>query len=109
MSDTNALNPEPITKININDNSKIIYALIAQYPTELHMLFEFSKLEYMNSKAIGYLTDWYGKVTEGKGKIVISNPQANILDILEAVGITELIKCYKSIEEAQTQLFKKEE
>jgi anti-anti-sigma factor len=93
---------------NIDLNSKTIYDVIAQHPTKLYLLFDFSKLEYMNSKSIGYITDWYGKVSEGGGKIVIAAPPENILDILQAVGITELIKCYKYLEEAKDQLFKKD-
>ena len=41
----------------------------------------------MNSKSIGYLTDWYTKLSEKK-EIVIANARANILDILQVVGLT---------------------
>jgi len=93
---------------NIDLNSQIIYKIIAEHPKELFLLFDFSKLEYMNSKSIGYLTDWYGKITEGGGKIAISSPPQTVLEILQAVGITELVKCYNTFEEAQAQLFQKE-
>jgi len=134
MADANALSPQPIDNIkvenlltpepsmtgklirvigqldesNISINSKIIYDIIAKHPTELYLLFDLTKLEYMNSKAIGYFTDWYGKIMEGKGKIVIANAPPTVMDILQAVGITELVKCYTTVEEAQFQLFKKE-
>jgi anti-anti-sigma regulatory factor len=58
----------------------------------------------MNSKSIGYLTDWYGKVTEGGGKIVISKAKSNILDILQVVGLTQLINCYPTLDEAKFAL-----
>ncbi|MBP7898795.1 hypothetical protein KAZ92_02510, partial [Candidatus Gracilibacteria bacterium] len=56
---------------NIDEKAQEIYALLTQNPQGLYMIFDFEKLEYMNSKSIGYLTDWFGKVTEGQGKIVI--------------------------------------
>ncbi len=93
---------------NIDLKSKTIYDIIAQHPKDLFLLFDFSQLEYMNSKSIGYLTDWYGKITEGGGKIVISGPPENVLSILQAVGITELVKCYNTFEEAKSNLFTKE-
>lgn len=92
---------------NISINSKIIYDIIAQHPTGLYLLFDLSKLEYMNSKAIGYLTDWYGKINNGGGKIVIAGPPQNVLEILQTVGITELVKCYNTLDEAKFQLFQK--
>ena len=57
----------------------------------------------MNSKSIGYLTDWYTKLSEKKG-IVIANARANILDILQVVGLTQLIKCVPTIEEAKASI-----
>ena len=60
----------------------------------------------MNSKSIGYLTDWYGKITEGNGKIVITKTRDNILDILQVVGLTQLIQCYANEEEAKLALFR---
>ncbi len=93
---------------NIDQNSKTIYDVIAQHPKNLYLLFDFTELQYMNSKSIGYLTDWYGKINEEGGKAVILGAPATILDILQAVGITELIKCYNSMDEAKLNLFKKD-
>ncbi|MCC7197605.1 STAS domain-containing protein [Candidatus Peregrinibacteria bacterium] len=89
---------------NVDEKAKIIYAIIEQAPKNLFLLFDFEGLEYMNSKSIGYLTDWYGKVTEGGGKIVISKAKSNILDILQVVGLTQLINCYPTLDEAKFAL-----
>ena len=55
----------------------------------------------MNSKSIGYLTDWYGRVTGKNGKIVIAKARENIMDILQVVGLTQLINCYPTLDEAK--------
>jgi len=93
-----------LDETNVDEKAKLIYALFEKDPKNLYLLFNFSDLEYMNSKSIGYLTDWYGKVSEGGGKIVIASARPNILDILEVVGLTQLINCYPSIDEAKLAL-----
>jgi anti-anti-sigma factor len=89
---------------NVDEKAKTIYSVIEQSPKNLFLLFDFEGLEYMNSKSIGYLTDWYGKITEGGGKIVISKAKSNILDILQVVGLTQLINCYPTLDEAKFAL-----
>lgn len=93
-----------LDETNVDEKAKLIYALIEQSPKNLHLLMDFENLEYMNSKSIGYLTDWYGKITEGGGKIVIAKARPNILDILEVVGLTQLINCYPTTDEAKLAL-----
>lgn len=86
---------------NVDEKAKGIYDVINGTPQGLFLIFDFEKLEYMNSKSIGYLTDWYSKLAEKKGGIVIANAKPNILDILQVVGITQLIKCVSTIDEAK--------
>jgi anti-anti-sigma factor len=114
ISDVESSKPETIVKLikivgqldesNVDEEAKKIYDLIEQNPKNLNLILDFEGLEYMNSKSIGYLTDWYGKVYENGGKVVIANAKPNILDILEVVGLTQLIKNYPSAEEAKAAL-----
>lgn len=86
---------------NVDEKAQEVYGVINQNPQGLFMIFDFGKLEYMNSKSIGYLTDWYGKVTQGNGKIVIAQAKQNISDILQVVGLTQLIPIYNNVDEAK--------
>jgi anti-anti-sigma factor len=90
-----------LDETNVDEKAKTIYALIEQTPKNLNLLFDLENLVYMNSKGIGYLTDWYGKITEGGGKLIIAKARPNILDILDVVGLTQLIKCYSTVDEAK--------
>lgn len=90
---------------NIDERAKEFYAMIEKCPKKLFMLFDLQNLEYMNSKTIGYLTDWAEKVMSGGGRIVISRASTGILDILTTVGITSFIKPYTTLEEAKANLF----
>jgi anti-anti-sigma factor len=89
---------------NVDEKAKLIYKIIEEAPQNLYLIFDFEELEYMNSKSIGYLTDWYGKITEGKGKIAIAKAKSNILDILQVVGLTQLINTYSTVDEAKFAL-----
>ena len=89
---------------NVDEKAKEIYELINKATVPLFLIFDFQGLEYMNSKSIGYLTDWYTKLNEKKGGIVVSQARPNIIDILQVVGITQLIKCVGSLDEAKLAL-----
>lgn len=91
---------------NVDEKSKIIYDLISQTPQNLCIIFDFEGLEYMNSKSIGYLTDWYTKISEKQGKIVIAKARPNIFDILQVVGLTQLISCVSTLDEAKMAIMK---
>ena len=86
---------------NVDEKSKVIYQMLETVPQGLNVIFDFSGLEYMNSKSIGYLTDWYSKISATGGKVVIAQARDNILDILQVVGLTQLINAYASVEEAK--------
>jgi|SRR3989344_2256143 len=86
---------------NVDDNAKLIYELIEKSPAKTSYVFDFSGLEYMNSKAIGYLIDWHLKITEKEGKIILAACRENIIDILNIVGLTQIIENVGTIEEAK--------
>lgn len=85
---------------NVDQESQKIYELLQKYPNNHYLVMDLAGLEYMNSKSIGYLTDWYGKTSVSGGKILLAAPRENILDILNVVGLTQLMNAYESLEEA---------
>lgn len=89
---------------NVDTKIQEIYKIVETNPKGLNLIFDLSNLEYMNSKSIGYLTDLYGKITELGGQVAISNAKSNILDILQVVGLTQLIKTFTTLEEAKSHL-----
>jgi len=85
---------------NVDEKIKEIYKAIEETPKNLSMVFEMSELDYMNSKSIGYITDLYGKLTEAGGKVAIAGAKPNILDILQVVGLTQLIPTFDTVKAA---------
>lgn len=89
---------------NIDEKIKDVYKLVEANPKGLNLLFDLENLEYMNSKSIGYMTDLYGKITETGGQVVIAKAKPNIIDILQVVGLTQLIKTFDNTPDAQNYL-----
>lgn len=89
---------------NVDAQAKKVYELLEKLPEKSALIFDFAGLEYMNSRSIGYLTDWYSKMTEKSGKLVITQARNNIEDILKVVGLTQIIEFYLSNEEAKLAL-----
>ncbi len=89
---------------NVDEKIQEIYKALEVSPKGTSLIFDFENLEYMNSKSIGYLTDIYGKITENGGKMTIAKARPNILDILQVVGLTQLIQTFESIDEAKLSL-----
>ena len=85
---------------NVDEKAKIVYALLEEVADGTNFIFDLYGLEYMNSKSIGYLTDWYNKILQKDGQIYLAQAQENILDILDTVGLTSIIEHHNSIEEA---------
>ncbi len=86
---------------NVDEQAKSIYQVIEANPQGLSLVFDVTGLEYMNSKSIGYMTDWYSKVSGNGGKVVLAAPRENILDILQVVGLTQLVNAYPTLDEAK--------
>jgi len=92
-----------LDETNVDHEAKKIYHVITEM-TQPILILDFSSLEYMNSKSIGYLTDWFTQTSNKNGSLSIVSPKPNILDILKVVGITQIIQVYSSTEEAMTKL-----
>lgn len=89
---------------NIDEKIKEVYSAIEKVSKGLKLIFDFSNLDYMNSKSIGYLTDIYGKVTEGGGRVMIAAAKPNITDILQVVGLTQIIENFATLDEAKEKM-----
>ncbi len=89
-----------LDETNVDEEAKKIYQIIDEM-AEPNLLLDFAELAYMNSKSIGYVTDWYSRASAKNGKIAIINARPNILDILKVVGITQIINLYDNIESAK--------
>jgi len=89
---------------NVDEKVQDLYKIVEEEPKGLKLVLDLAQLEYMNSKSIGYITDLYGKITESGGKVAIAQSQPNILDILQVVGLTQLIENFDTLEGAKASV-----
>ena len=68
------------------------------------LIFDFSKLNYLNSYAIGYLVSWHKIINQKGGKIHISGTNKNVEDIFAILGISSLFKIFPDMTSAMAEL-----
>ena len=98
-----------LDETNVDDKAKEIYDVIESLPKGSSIIFDFIDLEYMNSKAVGYVTDFYSKIVEKGGQLIIARARENILDILNVVGITQIVKTCATLDEAKLEIMRTNE
>ena len=80
-----------LDETNIEEEAKKVYGVL-ESESPANLIFDFSGLTYLNSKSIGYIADWQQKISQNGGKLVVFGAQENIFDILDVVGLTNLIE-----------------
>lgn len=64
------------------------------------LVFDFEKLDYLNSYAIGQLVAWQNHLIKSHGQILITSLNKNVEDILSILGISNLFKIFPDVESA---------
>lgn len=86
---------------NVDELAPKVYQLLTDSPDETGYIFDLENLVYMNSKSIGYLTDWYSKIKEKGGDMVLAKLSSNVQDVLSVVGLTRIVPVAQTMEEAK--------
>ena len=104
-------------KINVIDDIAIVKIdiLIATHrdakplwdELESRLIFKWNKLiidlspcNYIDSTFIGMIVKIFRKVSEKSGQMVIVFPKINTIESFSVLGITKIVPCYTSVEEA---------
>lgn len=61
------------------------------------LVFDFSKLKYINSQGIGVLMEIHTKLKELGKALVIVGLNANVKDVFNAIGMNEMVKLYDNM------------
>ena len=80
-----------------------IIELIEKYRIK-HVVFNFRKLNFMDSSGIGFIIGRYNLMKREKGFIVLSNINYYCEKIFKISGILRLINSYSSLEEAKKEV-----
>ena len=66
------------------------------------LILDLENLGFINSEGIGYFTDIYNRLSATGKNVVIIKASDRIMDIFQLVGLNQIIKCYSSEEEINT-------
>ena len=86
---------------NVDQFAPKMYEMIQAMAEKTSVIFDFQQLTYLNSKSIGYFADFYNQITAKGGKIIIAKAPSNIKDILNVVGMDQMISMTQTMEEAK--------
>lgn len=92
-----------LDETNVEAEAQKVYQIMDKEKPK-HFIFDFTDLTYLNSKSIGFIADWQQKIAANGGKLVIFGVQPNIFDILDVVGLTNLVDLVKTMEEAKAKI-----
>lgn len=86
------------------ENIVDIQKTVDECPNNCILIFDFSKLNYLNSFAIGQLVAWHNALGAKGGKILIVGTNKNVDDIFSVLGINNIFKTYSTLEELKKDL-----
>lgn len=90
-----------LDETNVDTEAQKVYQIFQESQKKVIVIFDLSNLTYLNSKSIGYITDWYNKALESGGKIFVASAHDNVMDVLRVVGLTNIIEFHLTVEEAK--------
>jgi anti-anti-sigma factor len=88
---------------NLHEFEAALNPVVEDMTNKLIVL-KLDELQFLSSKIIGYLASVYNKLSADGRRIVLAGCNKTIDDILSIVGMNQMITCYKSLEEAISQL-----
>jgi len=94
-----------LDETNADKTFKNIYDQIGGFENK-KIIFNMSKLKYLNSKSIGYIADVFSNIEDNEWEMYITNCDEWVKDVLELVWITTIIPTVDTEEEALAELKK---
>jgi len=63
------------------------------------LVFDFSKLKFINSEGIGYLMEVHAHLVKQDKQLVIVGANDHVKDVFETIGLSEIITLYSSLDD----------
>ena len=83
---------------NLEDAEKLILEQAIPGTTKA-MVFDFAELDYLNSKAVGFLVNLSQKLAASNITLVLSALKPNVEDIITIVGLDQIIPVTKTVDD----------
>lgn len=85
----------------VDEFAEKVYALIDTIESNSKVIFDLEGLTYLNSKSLGYTTDFYNKIIAKESKLILAKPQANVKDEFNLIGLDQIIPFTQTLNEAK--------
>lgn len=72
--------------------------------TTSRMIFDFSKLNFINSEGIGFLLKVHYRLIKRNKKLVIVNAADHVKDVLDVIGLLKILDYYPTLNEFESNL-----
>jgi anti-anti-sigma factor len=89
-----------IDAYNISEIEPEIHRVIAEHNSKLHLILDLHDTQYINSKFVGFVINWFLTIQENNGRLALVGAKDHIKDVLSVQGVLDLIPHFDSIEEA---------
>ena len=71
---------------------------------DVRVLADLSEVDYISSIGVHMLVNAANSIARRGGKIALLNPQRDVMDVLEIIGIPQIIPIYSDLESAKAGL-----
>lgn len=93
-----------LDETNVDNTFTSLYSSVWDFKDK-KIIFNFSWLNYLNSKSIWYIADIFSNIEEGNWTMFITNLNDEVKDTLDLVWITQIIQVTDTEIEALSQLW----
>jgi anti-sigma B factor antagonist len=69
-----------------------------------YLVFDFSRLNFINSESIGFIIMVHSHLIKKGGKLVIIGASAHVFDVLQVIGITQLIQTFPDVQTFESSI-----
>lgn len=63
------------------------------------LLFDFTRLLFINSEGIGYLMEVHAHLAQRDRKLVLIGPNAHVKDVFQTIGLIEIMPIYETLKD----------
>lgn len=69
-----------------------------------NIIFDFSRLSFMDSSGVGMIMGRYKKIAEAGGRVIIAAPQPQVQRIIEMAGLLSIVRIESNVKKAIKKL-----
>lgn len=88
----------PLDKATLTVNRDQIEKIVYEFPGKA-IIFDFSRLKFINSESIGFLMMLHTHLQKAGKKLALAHASSAVKDVLTTIGLTQIVPCADSVEE----------